>query len=88
MHEFSLMNSLMNQIHAVAEREGAKRVSGVTVKLGAFSHISADHFREHFEEAARGTISEGAQLSVIECKDEKAAHAQSITLENIQIEDK
>ena len=34
--------------------------------LGAFSHISADHFREHFEEATVGHVAEGTQLDVTE----------------------
>ena len=62
MHEFSLINDLMWKIDAIAREQGARRVVGVKVRLGALSHISPDHFREHFEAAATGTIAEAARL--------------------------
>ena len=34
------------------------------MKLGALAHISPDHFREHFEHGACGTIAEGARLTI------------------------
>ena len=54
MHEFSLITDLMWKIDAIAREQGARRVVGVKVRLGAFSHISPAHFREHFEAAATG----------------------------------
>ena len=34
----------------------------VTVQLGALSHFTPEHFREHFEDATRGTLAEGADV--------------------------
>jgi len=62
MHEFSLINDLMRKIDAIAREQGARRVVGVKVRVGALSHFSPDHFREHFEAAAIGTIAETAML--------------------------
>ncbi len=56
MHEMHLIKSLMKKIDEVAAANQASRVSRVQVRLGAFSHISAEHFREHFDEAARGGV--------------------------------
>jgi hydrogenase nickel incorporation protein HypA/HybF len=43
----------MRKIESIARERGAQRVAGFEVKLGALSHISADHFPEHFEAVAR-----------------------------------
>jgi len=53
MHEASLMRNLMRQVLDLAAERGATRIVGLTVRLGALSHMSPEHFREHFEEAAR-----------------------------------
>ena len=86
MHEFSLMNSLMNRIYDVASENGAKRVVSLNVRLGALSHMSPDHFREHFEEAAKGGLAENATLSVELDPDENSPTAQDILLESVEVE--
>jgi hydrogenase nickel incorporation protein HypA/HybF len=86
MHEFSLMNSLMNRIYDVASENGAKRVVSLNVRLGALSHMSPEHFREHFEEAAKGGLAENATLSVELDPDENSPTAQDILLESVEVE--
>lgn len=85
MHEMHLINDLMKKIITLAADNQAKGISKVTVQLGALSHISGDHFREHFEEAAAGTIAEMASLEIIEEKDIHASDAQDILLKDIEI---
>ena len=87
MHEASIMNDLMDKIADIARDEGVTRVTCVDVWLGVLSHMSADHFREHFEESSRGTLAEGARL-VIECSEDiHHPDAQSIMLRSIDAED-
>jgi hydrogenase maturation protease len=86
MHERSLMTSLMRQIRAVAEAEGAARVVGIKVWCGALSHMSRGHFAEHFEQAAAGTIAEGAELDVTVSDDVADPRAQDIVLESVELE--
>jgi hydrogenase nickel incorporation protein HypA/HybF len=86
VHEASLMRNLMGQILALARERRAARVVGLTVRLGALSHLSPEHFRAHFEEAARGTIAEGALLETIVETDIRAACAADVLLEAIEIE--
>ena len=62
MHEKALMDDLMAKILAVAEAEGGGRVVRIRVHLGALSHFTPGHFREHFDDAARGTLAEGAAV--------------------------
>ena len=86
MHEMSLMNSLMNKVHELAEQQGAKRVSGLRIRLGALSHFTKAHFKEHFDIAARGSIAEGATLDLKLMTDETDPDAQGVVLESIEVE--
>lgn len=86
MHEASLMRDLMQKINALASAEGAERVVGVHVWLGALSHMSADHFREHFVQTSGGTIAEGASLNIEVSTDIDDANAQALLLRSIEVE--
>ena len=85
MHEASLMKDLMRKIESVAHDQRAIRVTGVSVRLGALSHMSADHFREHFAMASVGTLAEGAELKIAVITDLHDPHAQEILLESVEI---
>jgi hydrogenase nickel incorporation protein HypA/HybF len=85
MHEFFLMADLVRKIEQVAADNGAKRVTRVRVWLGALSHISAEHFREHFEDGTRGTLAEGAELEVEASDDQAHPQAQQILLRNLDV---
>lgn len=87
MHEMSLIHDLMRKIEMIASDQKATQVAGVKVRIGALAHISADHFREHFEEEAKGTIAEGARLEVQMLTDENDPQAQDIILESVEVED-
>ena len=86
MHEMSLMNGLMNKVRNLADEQGAKRVVAMTVRLGALSHFTAGHFRDHFEIAAAGTPAEGARLDLRLSTDERDPDAQGVVLESIEVE--
>lgn len=86
MHEHSLMKDLIRKIESIAREHETRRIVSVSVKLGALSHISADHFREHFIEAASGTVAEGARLDIMEMKDKTDPRAQDILLESVELE--
>ncbi len=87
MHEMSLLNDLLARIDATARQAGSDRVTRVKVTLGAFSHISAAHFREHFEAGVRGTVAEGARLEIVENPDTEDPRAQEIVLDELDVED-
>lgn len=85
MHEFSLMAGLLKKIESVAIQQKARKVVGVSIKLGALSNISAGHFREHFEEAAKNSIADGATLEIEESGDTYADDAQDILIKDIEV---
>lgn len=84
MHEASLMKDLMTKILTVAEGEG-DQISSISVWLGALSHMSPDHFREHYEEASRNTIAENATLEIETSGDLDHENAQDILLKSIKV---
>ncbi len=86
MHEASLMCDLMNMLLAAAAARNARRVVVVRVRLGALSHMSTAHFREHFAQAAAGTIAAGAVIEAIEEHDIQAPTAADVLLESFDIE--
>ncbi len=85
MHELSLIGNLVRKIDALALAHDGARIVGVTVRLGALSHISAGHFREHFVRETVGTAAEGAHLTIIEATDPGAAGAQDVLLESVEM---
>lgn len=86
MHEAALMKNLMARIDAVAKAENAKRVTGISVWLGALSHMSAAHFAEHFEESAAGTLAQGAKIEATVSDDIDDPKAQEVVLTAVTVD--
>lgn len=86
MHERALMADLMREIEAVARADGAGRVTRVAVRLGALSHFTPEHFREHFVDASRGTIAEGAAVDAVLEDELNDPRAGGVVLESIEVE--
>lgn len=86
MHERALMTDLMREIEQVARADGATRVTRVSVRLGALSHFTAEHFREHFLDASRGTLAEGAAVDAVLEDDLDDPRATGVVLESVEVE--
>ena len=86
MHERALMTDLMREIEAVAAADGATRVTRVSVRLGALSHFTSEHFREHFVDASQGTLAEGADVEAVLAEDLGDPRAAGVVLESIEVE--
>jgi hydrogenase nickel incorporation protein HypA/HybF len=86
MHEHALMADLMRAVFKAAESENAKAVVGVSVWLGALSHMTPAHFAEHFETAAAGTIAAGAAIDAVVSDDIHDPRAASVLLTGIDVE--
>jgi len=85
MHETGLIHDLVHRLEAAARDAGAERVVGVKVWLGALSQMSAEHFREHFEADVRGTLADGAALTLEVSDDPGHPHAQSVMLQSVDL---
>ena len=86
MHERALMTDLMREIDEVARDGGATRVTRVSVRLGALSHFTQEHFREHFVDASRGTLAEGAAVDAVLADDLEDPRATGVVLESLEVE--
>jgi hydrogenase nickel incorporation protein HypA/HybF len=86
VHERALMRDVIAWVQGAAYAEGAVRVTRVAVRLGALSHFTAAHFREHFEEAARGTLAEGAVVDAVAGDDPTDARARDVVVESVEVE--
>jgi hydrogenase nickel incorporation protein HypA/HybF len=85
-HELSLLSGLMARVEEVARSEAASSVTRVTVRLGALAGCSPEHLREHFVDAARGTVAEGAELAVDLRVDPLEPHAAEVLLDSVEVE--
>jgi hydrogenase nickel incorporation protein HypA/HybF len=86
VHEKALMDDLLRKLEAEAQAEGGGRVTRIRVRLGVLSHFTEAHFREHFEDAARGTLAEGAAVEAELRTDPTEPEAQGVVLESIDLE--
>ena len=80
------MRDVMRKIEETAAAEGATRVTRVAVRLGALSHFTPEHFREHFADASHGTLAEGAAVDAVVEEDITDADAREVVLESVEVE--
>jgi len=85
-HERSLLSGVLARINAVARAEGAERITRVALRLGALAQCSPDHLREHFVAAARGTVAEGAEVTITFIPDPMDPHAHEVVLDSVEVE--
>lgn len=86
MHETGIVRDLVRRLEGVASDAGAEAVSGVEVWLGALSQFTPHHFREHFEDEAKGTIAEGARLDIVTSDDAADPNALHVMIRNVSLE--
>lgn len=85
MHERALMDDLVRKVLAVAEDEGGVAVTRIRVRLGALSHFTPEHFVEHWVDATRGTLAEGAEVDATVDEDLTGEAAQGVVLESVEV---
>lgn len=86
MHEQTLIRDVMSRIDEIARAERATRVTRIQVRLGALSHFTPAHFCQHFEDAAHGTLAEGAAVDAEVVGDARSEGAHDVVLESVEIE--
>jgi hydrogenase nickel incorporation protein HypA/HybF len=79
------MDDLVRKVVAVAESESATSVTRIRVRLGALSHFTPEHFVEHWIEASRGTVAEGAVVDAGVGESLDGVAAQGVVLESVEV---
>ena len=64
MHESHLIKPIIKGISEHAQKEEAKIVSKVHLKVGLLTGVKEDSFKETFSVLAKGTILENAKLEI------------------------
>ena len=64
MHEAGIVRGMIETAVKTAEAHSAERITGLSVVLGRFSHVTEDSFRFHFEILSRGTPAEHAAVEI------------------------
>ena len=64
MHELSVCQALVRQLDEVAEREGARRITRVLLRIGPLSGVVPELLAHAFPVAAAGTPAEDAEIEV------------------------
>jgi hydrogenase nickel incorporation protein HypA/HybF len=85
VHESSLMKGLIRKLDDLSREHGGGRITRVRVWLGALSHFSPAHFREHFDADARGSVAEGAELEITLSEDPLDPRALEVVLESADV---
>ena len=65
MHERAALADLVRHACEVAAEHGAVRITQLTVRVGALSHVEPSAVAPAIEDLARGTALEGARVEVI-----------------------
>ncbi|MBN1854683.1 MAG: hydrogenase maturation nickel metallochaperone HypA [Pirellulales bacterium] len=65
MHEFSLVQSLLDQVESIRLAERAERVLSIRVNVGEFSGVEPDLVRDAFDMLVEATPTQGAELDII-----------------------
>lgn len=66
MHELSLAEAINNTVRELCERSSWSRVRRVVLKVGRMRQVDPELLAFSFGVVTKGTISEGAELSVLE----------------------
>ncbi len=86
MHETALVRDVVGRINQLANAASVHRIVAAKVWLGALSHLSAKHFRDHFAIAAAGTPAAAAALEIEISDDPHDPNAQHLRLESIELD--
>ncbi|MDM5263975.1 hydrogenase maturation nickel metallochaperone HypA [Sulfurovum sp. XTW-4] len=68
MHEYSVVQALLNQCEDVAEQNNANMVTKVITKIGVMSGIETHLLQTAFDTFKEGTICDGAEFIINEQK--------------------
>jgi len=66
MHELSLAEKINNTIKNLCERSDWTRVRRIVLKVGHMRQVDPELLSFAFDVVAKGTVSEGAEISVLE----------------------
>jgi len=85
MHEAGVLKDIIKKVVEIANKENSGDIKSLTIRLGALSHFTPEHFREHFSHDSRGTIVESVLLHISQATDQSDPLAHEVILESIEL---
>jgi len=64
MHEYSIVQALLNQCESIAKENEAKKVIKVVIKIGVMSGVEIHLLKTAFDTFKEGSICDGAELII------------------------
>ncbi len=64
MHEYSIVQALLNQCESIAKENESKKVVKVVIKIGVISGVEIHLLKTAFDTFKEGTICDGAELII------------------------
>lgn len=64
MHELGLTQDILDVVLSCAQENEAKKVTGISLKIGEITSIDEECMRFYFEVISRDTIASGATVSI------------------------
>ena len=62
MHELKLVRALFNDLISIAQKNNAKRIKSITIRMGEFSEITPEVVAFYFKDKSKNTIAEAAEI--------------------------
>ena len=66
MHELSIAEALIDQLRELLDREGASKITKISLEIGEMCGVQRDPFEFAFPIASDGSPAEGAELEIRE----------------------
>lgn len=66
MHEMALAESVREIVEETARAQGARRVAGVRLEIGALAQVEVEAMRFAFDVVKRDSLAAGARLEIVE----------------------
>jgi len=64
MHEYSIVQALLNQCEEHAAKHNARRITRVVTKIGVLSGVEPDLLQTAFDTFKEGTVCDGAEFVI------------------------
>lgn len=81
MHELAFTEGIIKIVTSESEKQGFTKCLEITLSVGEYSGIVPDCVREFFPYASKGTIAEGAKISVIPNEDKFGCYVENLIVE-------
>jgi Zn finger protein HypA/HybF involved in hydrogenase expression len=85
MHEEALLADLRRKLVELGRQHHATRIAGVSVWMGALTHLTESQLRARWPGTVEGTAAEGSTLRVERSEDPSDARATAIVLQRIEL---